>query len=99
MAGRVATALASAKLTDVFYCKTVSHTFAADTGWSSTMELVNYLEARSDPRVLGEEARKIVDAAKLPKKRGVTTPARVSDQKVNKARERAYNASTQGKKR
>jgi hypothetical protein len=50
---RVEAAYARARLTEWFYTRVVNHKFSVDDGWSATMELVNFLEARSLPANLG----------------------------------------------
>jgi hypothetical protein len=67
VAVRLARAFSSARLTDVFYCRSVSHKFEADGGYSATMELVNYLEARSDAKNLGKLDQQANDQRKTHK--------------------------------
>lgn len=53
MTDRIAQALAAAKLTDLFYCRALGHDWNVEDGWASEVELVNFLEARSLPKNLG----------------------------------------------
>lgn len=69
MVERISKALASGKITDVFYCRAINHKFSSEDGWSATMELVNFLEARNLPANLSPDTKAINE------KRMVKTPA------------------------
>jgi hypothetical protein len=58
-ARRISDALTAAKLTDLFYVRTLTHRLTASEGWSADMELVNFLESRSLPKNLSAEDKKI----------------------------------------
>ena len=94
MAKRISKALAAAKITDVFYCRTITHKFTADEGWSAVIELVNYLPARGDPKNMPKEDQKTNDAKKLHPR--VTSAAAKNQAKIASATDRAI-AATQGK--
>ena len=65
MVERIAKSLSSARLTDIFYCRSVNHDWDTESGWKITMELVNFLEARSLPKNLSE-TDKADDAERRP---------------------------------
>lgn len=87
---RIATAIAAARLTDLFYCRTVTHTWNADSGWEISMELVNFIEARSLPKNLSTTDLK--DDQKLRSHPTVTTPSQDTVRRKEKALERLDQA-------
>jgi hypothetical protein len=66
MAARITKALSSVKLTDLFYCRSISHKFNGEDGWSATLELVNFLEARNLPSNLSADDQRDNNERKLP---------------------------------
>jgi len=68
---RIEAAYASAKLTDWFFVKTVRHRYSSDDGggYSCSIEVVNYVEARNAPANLSPEDKKLSDATKASRER------------------------------
>jgi hypothetical protein len=62
---RLAVSMATAKMLDVFYVRSVTHRFAADDGYRATIELVNYAPVRSDPKNLSPTDQLVNDRRKL----------------------------------
>jgi hypothetical protein len=91
MADRIVKSISSAKINDVFYCRTIAHKFTVTDGWSATLELVNYLTARADPKNLNK-ADHTANEARKPHPR-VKTPAAKNQAKIEGAVERAVNAT------
>lgn len=92
MANRIAAAITSAKLTDLFYVRTITHKFTASDGWSANMEVVNFIESRSLPRVLSGQDREIDEKTRVIKR---TTKAITEAKKAETpaaAQERAERA-------
>ena len=62
---RIQKAYETAKLPEVFYCRTVHLKFTAETDFfSMKIELVNYLDAMNDPAQISTEAQELNDARK-----------------------------------
>ncbi len=61
---RIQAAYASARLTDWFYTRGVDLHWSTDGGWSATIELVNFTEARNLPANLSTEDKARNDAVK-----------------------------------
>lgn len=64
---RLEAAYQSAKLTSSFYTKVVRHTFSNDEGYSCSMELINFVEARALPANVSTQDKKLNDQMKLVK--------------------------------
>lgn len=64
---RLEAAFTSARLTDWFYTRNVEWHWNPEDGWSMTIELANYVEARNSPANLGAEDKKRNDAIKAAK--------------------------------
>ena len=65
MLARISKALASAKLQDLFYVRTITHKMSSEDGWAGSMELVNFLESRSLPANLGVNTKAVDDSTKI----------------------------------
>jgi hypothetical protein len=61
---KITAAYQSAKLTDWFYTRSVELHWAEDPGWSATIELMNYVEARNLPANLSPQDKAMNDATK-----------------------------------
>lgn len=86
---RIQASLGSAKLTDVFYCRGVSHKFNTDDGWGATIELVNYLTARNDPSVMPSDAQQMNDDRMVSPNE--ITPADKNQKEIANAVDRLHN--------
>jgi len=62
--GRIEASFQSSRLTDWFYCRTVEIRWNSDDGFSCTIELANFVEARSLPANLGGDDKKLNDLMK-----------------------------------
>lgn len=82
---RLARAMSSAKMLDVFYCRSVSHKLDPD-GYSCSMELVNYAPVRSDPQNLSTTDKQVNEQRRLTKL--VKTLQQQIDDEIKKAKER-----------
>lgn len=90
MQQRISAALASAKLVDTFYCRTIQHRGTEEDGWSCTMELVNFLTARALPRVLSKQDQETDSMRKVQKI--VKTAMAKNDEANKRAAARATDA-------
>lgn len=61
---RIEDAFQTSRLTDWFYCRTMSWRWSPSDGWSATIELANYVEARNSPANLGPQDAATNDAVK-----------------------------------
>lgn len=69
---KLETAFQSARLTDWFYCRAVEHRWNENDGWSASIELATFQEARNLPQNLSAQDRKLNDQLKAMK--STTTP-------------------------
>lgn len=83
---RIATALSAARISDLFYCRSVGHSWTVDDGWTISMELVNFVEARALPRNLSDTDFQDDQQARL--NPSVTTPDQDSRTSLAQAQER-----------
>lgn len=82
---KITTALQAAKFHDLFYCRTVRHTYSVTDGWSAQIELVNYLQARANSN---DAAAKEIEAERAPVSKYRSTASK------SKAKAKAANVST-----
>lgn len=83
---RLEDAFQSSRLTDWFYCRTVSWHWSTSDGWSATIELANYVEARNSPANLGTQDAATNDSIKAVKsvsKKDLAAAANQSAQQAN----------------
>lgn len=83
---RLEDAFQSSRLTDWFYCRTMAWQWSSSDGWSATIELANYVEARSSPANLGTQDAATNDAIKAVKsvsKKDLQSAAAQSAQQAN----------------
>jgi hypothetical protein len=83
---KLETAFQSSRLTDWFYCRNMSWRWSSSDGWSATIELANYVEARNSPANLGVEDATRNDAIKAVKsvsKKDLAAAASLSAQQAN----------------
>lgn len=64
MVSRIVLAINRAGRDDVFYTRSIRHTWSADEGWAAFMELVNFVEARNLPENISEDAAKADNSAR-----------------------------------
>ena len=72
---KLETAFQSTKLTDWFYCRAVEHRWNSDDGWSASIELATFQEARNLPQNLSKQDRDLNDQLKAAKTTSVPDPA------------------------
>jgi hypothetical protein len=65
MVKRISNTINSAKRVDLFYVRTITHTFSADDGWSGDMELVNFTEARALPQNMNPTDKALDDQRRI----------------------------------
>lgn len=83
---RLEDAFQSSRLTDWFYCRTMGWRWSASDGWAATIELANYVEARSSPANLGTQdaaTNNAIKAVKSVSKPDMAAAARQSAQNAN----------------
>lgn len=79
IASQIQTALSSAKLPDVFYCRGISHKFSVIDGYEAHGEVTNYFEVRGDARNLSSEDKAANNHRRLASKKKPTgKPATLS---------------------
>lgn len=61
---KIETAFQSARLTDWFYCRAVEHRWSSEDGWSASIELATFQEARNLPQNLSSQDKATNDASK-----------------------------------
>lgn len=61
---KLETAFQSSRLTDWFYTRNVNIRWSPSDGWSASIELTNYVEARNSPANLSKQDQQINDSAK-----------------------------------
>lgn len=61
VAGRIAAVTKAQQQNNHYYVRSINHKFAPDKGWSAGMEVVTYINARSNPTNLGGDAQKIAE--------------------------------------
>lgn len=66
---KLETAFQSTRLTDWFYCRAVEHRWSPDDGWSASIELATFQEARNLPQNLSAQDRSLNDKLKAVKPR------------------------------
>lgn len=59
MAQRLTGAIQAARTQDLYYCRKARHTYSVEDGWSCSMELVNFIQIRSDPRNMSPTTKNI----------------------------------------
>jgi hypothetical protein len=89
----ISTAFESARLSDVFYCRSARHQWNIEDGWAGTFELVNYMRVRGDPASMTAEAQAINNVRKKHKPgKGKKKPLREDTKKVVENAEKATTA-------
>lgn len=74
MVSRISRAIADARRVDLFYTRTVNHTWSSEEGWGAKIEVVNYMEPRSLPSALSKDDQKADAVMRIPAN-GVKPPA------------------------
>lgn len=64
---KLETAFTSTRLTDWYYCRSVQHRWAPDDGWSASIDLATFQEARNLPANLAKDDQVANDAMKAQK--------------------------------
>lgn len=69
VAGRIAAVTRAQQQANHYYVRSINHKFAQDKGWSADMEVVTFINARSNPTNLGGDAAKIAGKWRKPKRK------------------------------
>lgn len=83
---RIEDAFQTSRLTDWFYCRTMAWRWSPSEGWGASIELANYVEARSNPANLGPQDAQTNDAIKAARsvsKKDLAAAANQSAQQAN----------------